>query len=99
MSLLQFFLICSVASLTFGKAADFSETKANSLMGLRDCKNEYSVMCFKVDIVNFVEKISKIDDVKLFNGLAIVKDKNFSDSSSASVAGISNCFPNNNIVK
>lgn len=87
MAIIQLLLISSIASLSFGKATDPSENKVNAFTGLRDCKNEYSVMCFKVDIANFVEKISKVDDMSILNGLNIVKDSTYNDSSSAIVAG------------
>lgn len=84
MAFLRLILISTLATVCFGKATESSDKKVT---GLRDCKNEYSVMCFKVDIANFVEKISKVDDVNLIGGLSIVKDNNYNDTSATIVAG------------
>jgi len=89
MAFFQCLIIATVASVCWGKAAELPEAK---VMALRDCKKEYSVMCFKVDIASYVDKFSKIDDINLFGGLSVVKDENANDTSL--VADIARSFPN-----
>lgn len=52
---------------------------------VRDCKTDYSTSCFKLDIANFVERISKVNDVKLLKGLSLVKDSDSNDTNTADI--------------
>lgn len=76
-----------VAKISGKSIEDTSENVYSS--SLRDCKNDYSTSCFKLDIANFVEKIAKVNDFKLLKGISLVKDEDSNDTSTADiVAGI-----------
>lgn len=57
---------------------------------VRDCKNDYSTSCFKLDIANFVERFAKVNDVKLLKGISLVKDEDSNDTSTADIVAGSN---------
>lgn len=58
-----------------------TNTKEN-IFALKECKNEYSELCFKIDIINLIEKISKTNEIKILQSLSIVKENLFNDTNS-----------------
>lgn len=78
------FLVASVLGGIYGKSL---EENSDSIYAssVRDCKNDYSTNCFKLDIANFVERIGKVSDVKLIKGISLIKDQDSNDTSTADI--------------
>lgn len=56
----------------------------------RDCDAAYSLTCFKLDIIGYLEKMSSTDEYDIVSGVSVVKENDLSEKSADIVAGL--CF-------
>lgn len=72
----------SALNLTF--SAENKDSLENKF-SIKECKNEYSELCFKVDMINIVEKLSKTNEINVMKSLSIVKEGLVNDTSSEEI--------------
>lgn len=53
-------------------SSSFSSARAYA----RDCDNGYSIMCFKMDVVSFLEKMSIKREFSVVPGVSVVRETN-----------------------
>lgn len=71
---------------------DESETK-RALVG--DCDSGYSIKCFKMDIVTFLDKMSNSREYSVLPGVSVVRELNANDAKTEEiVAELARSFPN-----
>lgn len=51
----------------------------------KECNNEYSELCFKIDMINIVEKLSNTNEISILQSLSIVKEVIVNDTSSEDI--------------
>lgn len=51
----------------------------------RDCDAGYSITCFKLDIVSFIEKMSDAREYNILNGISIVQDPTLNHSKNSEI--------------
>lgn len=60
-----------------------------------NCHKSYSLSCFKLDCVNFLEGLSQREDVTILPGVSLVKQNNSAEPPIAEVVGnLARAFPN-----
>ncbi|XP_063706261.1 uncharacterized protein LOC134835319 [Culicoides brevitarsis] len=65
------------------------------MLDVKGCNEKYSEMCFKIDLINIVEKLCKTNQINLLQSLSIVKEVNINDTSTEEiVAALAKNFPN-----
>lgn len=73
-----------ILQLSFAVDPDKSGGKINKF-SLKDCKINYNELCFKMDIVHFIEKLSNTNEIQIFKRLTITKEQIVNDTSSAEI--------------
>lgn len=73
-----------ILKLSFAVELDKSGGKINKF-SLKDCKINYNELCFKMDIVHFIEKLSNTKEIHIFKRLTITKEQTENDTSSAEI--------------
>lgn len=80
-------IFLSALNITFSaehKNSIITNQKENKF-AIKECNNEYSELCFKIDMINIVEKLSNTNKINILQSLSIVKEVLVNDTSSEDI--------------
>lgn len=83
----QCFVVAVVlcASAIAAVPEDYDGTSTSKRSFERDCDAGYSVTCFKLDIVSFLEKMTDAREYSIMSGISIVQDPNLNQSKNSEI--------------
>lgn len=89
----QCLMVAIVLCATFVAAhqEDYGEASTSKRSFERDCDAGYSVTCFKLDIVSFLEKMTDTREYSIMSGISIVHDPNLNQSKNSEIVA-GRCF-------
>lgn len=74
-------LLCLAAAVQCEQIKDYDTKRSFE----RDCDAGYSITCFKLDIVSFIEKMSDAREYSIINGITIVQDPTLNQSKNSEI--------------
>lgn len=89
----QFIVVAVVlcVSVIAADQEDYEGASTSKRSFERDCDAGYSVTCFKLDIVSFLEKMTDAREFTIMSGISIVQDPNLNQSKNSEIVA-GRCF-------